>query len=78
MELVILSVGLISFIVQIGLAVAIFADASTIGTHRLPLGIGPWLWAWATLVAGIIAVGIYWLIYHSSLRREPVGPDGRV
>ena len=70
MAYLILSIGLVSFFVQLGLAVAIYADAATIKTGRQPLEIGPWLWAWATLIGGVVTVGIYWFIYHSKLRSD--------
>jgi hypothetical protein len=74
MELVILAVGLISFFVQMGLAVAVYVDAKRINTDRLPMEIGPALWGAATLIGGIVAVGIYWFIYHSSLRSDRSEP----
>lgn len=70
MEFVILAFGLIYLFVQIGLTVAVYGDARRIDTARLRLGIGPGLWAGATLIGGVVAVGIYWIIYHSSLRSE--------
>lgn len=65
-----LAFGLVTFFVQLGLAIAIYDDAAKIKTSQQPLAIGPWLWAWATLVGGVITVGIYWFIYHSKLRSD--------
>jgi hypothetical protein len=70
MELIILGFGLVSFFVQFGLAVAVYDDAKRINSDRLPMKIGPALWGAATLLGGIVAVGIYWLIYHSGLRSD--------
>lgn len=70
MELIILPIALVSFFVQLGLAIAIYDDAAKIKTSQQPMEIGPWLWAWATLVGGVITVGIYWFIYHSKLRSD--------
>ncbi|BBO32866.1 hypothetical protein [Lacipirellula parvula] len=70
MEYIVLAFGLISFFVHVGLAIAVLADAKKIGTDRQSMEIGPMLWGWATLIGGIVAVGIYWFIYHSNLRSD--------
>lgn len=74
MEVVILAFALVSFFVHVGLAIAVYGDASRIGSGRLPMEIGLMLWGWATLIGGIVAVGIYWFIYHSSLSSERSEP----
>ena len=74
MEVIILAFGLISFIVHFGLAVAVYSDAKRLNTDRLPMEIGPGLWGAATLLGGVLAVGIYWFIYHSSIRSDRTEP----
>lgn len=68
MEVIILGFGLVSFFVQLGLAVAVYDDAKRVDTTRQALRIGAFAWACVTLLGGVIAVGIYWVIYHSNLR----------
>ena len=74
MGLIILAVGAVGVLVQVALAAAVNADARQIRTDQLPLEIGPMLWFWTTLVGGIVAVGIYWFIYHSNLRSDRTEP----
>jgi len=57
-------------IVHIAFALGVWDDARRFRVKRTgPFLVGPGMWALATLMGGMLAVGVYWLIHHSSLRR---------
>ena len=66
---------ILTAVVHIGFALAILADAEQLWRHlrRKTFFVGGGLWALATLLGGVVVVGIYWLIHHSSLRPQPHG-----
>lgn len=51
-------------IVHICFAMAVFADA---GKLSRPALVGPVVWALATLLGGVVAAGIYWVMNRSTL-----------
>lgn len=58
----------------INIASAYFVYQAAIRRERAALNIGPYWWALFTLVSGIWALLIYWLIEHSTLSGK-VGHD---
>jgi hypothetical protein len=55
------------------LSSAVYSDARRLVTatgRGCFLG-GPVLWWFATLLGGLFAVGLYWVIHHSQLRPPP-------
>ncbi|HEY5316268.1 MAG TPA: hypothetical protein VIK18_27310 [Pirellulales bacterium] len=60
----------LTIVVHVALAMAVYDDASRLETGRLqPLAISPTVWTLTALLGGLPAVAVYWVIYHSSLRR---------
>jgi len=55
-------------IVHIALAVAVFRDTEVLWQAQKLWLLNGFLWMLATLVGGIVTVGIYWAIHHSTLR----------
>lgn len=59
---------LVTALVHIVFAIAVFKDAEKLeasgATHFVP----GMIWGIATLIGGVVTVGIYWVIHHSSLR----------
>ena len=50
-------------VVNITFAIGVFADSSRIGRTRIVPG--P-MWAFATLVGGVLVATAYWFIHHST------------
>lgn len=66
MGLLMLALGMF-VAVQFALTAAVYYDARRIRTGRLRRGIGPGVWACATLLGGAVAAAIYWKTYYSPL-----------
>ena len=64
--------GVLTLILHVVLAFAVFADSQLLWKHlrRKTFLVGGAIWALATLIGGILTVGLYWLIHHSALRPE--------
>ena len=59
-----LVIPILTALVHIVFAVAVYRDAKRLQTL---IFLGPVLWCVATLVGGVMTVGIYWAIHHSRL-----------
>ena len=65
---------------HIALAFGVWIEASAAEkSGRRLFGLSSGWWAFATLVTGMVGIGIYWLIHESTLRpTEPAGTtDGQ-
>ena len=64
-----IGVSILTALVHIVFAVAIYRDAARLNrSQALAIGgIGPIIWCLATLVGGVITAGIYWAMHHSRL-----------
>jgi hypothetical protein len=57
---------------HIGVAGAVWADAGDLKRRAQgPVLTGPFFWTAATLLGGVFVAGIYWLMHHSTLSRQP-------
>lgn len=66
---IVIGVSILTAVVHIIFAVAIYRDATRL-KHSQALaiaGVGPAIWCLATLLGGVITVGIYWAMHHSRL-----------
>jgi hypothetical protein len=61
---------LIGAAVHIVLAIGVYRDAKYLQKelNRPPAFVTGEMWAFATLIGGVVAAGIYWVIHHSALR----------
>ena len=73
--------AVITFIVHIAFAIAVFRDATylrdprNLRAPRKPIFVGRIIWFLGTLVGGIFVATIYWLMHHSRLNQSvPVTP----
>jgi len=64
-------------IIHIAFAMAVLGDSYHMlrYQHRGTFLVGGSMWALATLFGGVITVGIYWAIHHSTLRPKPPSSD---
>ena len=64
MQFWIIVVGVLTIIVNVTFAVAVYRDAKRIG---IPILVESRIWLIATLIGGIVTAAIYWVLHHSRL-----------
>jgi uncharacterized membrane protein len=67
-----LLMGLLLLIVHVSFALGVYEDA--LRMHFGPKGtlfVGPGMWMFATVMLGPFLAALYWLMHHSTLRRQP-------
>ena len=68
-------VSVITLIVHISFAVAVFRDATylrdpqNLRAPRKPIFVGRMIWLLGTLIGGVFVAGIYWVMHHSRLNQ---------
>ncbi|MFG0253366.1 MAG: hypothetical protein ACF8NJ_10890 [Phycisphaerales bacterium JB038] len=69
--LIALGIGIVTVIVHIAFAGAVWSDASDLQrTGRGTALTGPFFWTAATLLGGVFVAAVYWLMHHSTLSRR--------
>lgn len=56
-------------ILHFAIAILVGLDAGRLKSDEIPPGIAPWIWVLASLLGGIFVLGLYWVVYYSSLRK---------
>jgi len=64
-------VSLIWMLIHWVFAVGVYRDAVALWRRgKAPLLVGTVTWFLATLMGGVFVAGLYWVIHHSTLRRD--------
>ena len=68
----VLIVGCLVLVVHIAFALGVWLDVQrmTAMEKRSTFAAGGFIWTLAVLVGGVFVLTVYWLIHHSTLRRE--------
>lgn len=59
---------LLTVVIHIAFAFGVLADAQRLATP--PEIVGPFTWAGATLLGGLVTAVVYWALHHSTLSRR--------
>jgi hypothetical protein len=63
--------GIPAFLLHFAFAIAVWVSAHHASRQRVPLRFfGPFGWACATLIGGVLVAGLYWLMHHSAARER--------
>ena len=62
--------ALLTVLIHIVFAVAVYRDAVRLDRTRALIIVGPGIWCVATLVGGVITAAIYWAMHHSRLNPD--------
>ena len=63
--------GIFALVVHLVFAIAVLQDGKRLMRHGMgTFLVAPGWWAFATFTTGVLAAGIYWVIHHSTLRRD--------
>lgn len=63
----------INALVHLFFAGAVAKDAGSLyRLNKRPLLVSGYIWAFATLIGGVITAAIYWFIHHSTLTRPSI------
>lgn len=65
-----LCVFVITAVVHIAFAIAVFWDATHLPALRKPIFVGPIIWFLGTLIGGVFVAGSYWIMHHSRLNQS--------
>ena len=63
-------VAILTVLVHIVFAIAIYRDATDLDRVRTLIIAGPAIWCIATLLGGVITAAIYWAMHHSRLNPD--------
>ena len=66
-DLLAVSVGVLTFIVNFCFATGVFRNAENLLTAKRLNFVGPWVWFFATLLGGVFVASAYWVMHHSRL-----------
>ena len=62
--------AVLTVLIHIVFAVAVYRDATQLDRTRALVIVGPGIWCIATLLGGVITAAIYWAMHHSRLNPD--------
>ena len=65
-----IAVAVLTVLIHIIFAVAVYRDAIRLDRTRTLIIVGPAIWCIATLLGGVITAAIYWAMHHSRLNPD--------
>ncbi len=69
LEFIILVFGALTIIVNVAFAIAIYNDIDKLVLEEREIELVPELiWVLATLIGGVLTVGVYWIVHHMERR----------
>ena len=63
-------VAILTVLIHIVFAIAVYRDAIRLDRTRALIIVGPGIWCIATLIGGVITAAIYWAMHHSRLNPD--------
>ena len=69
-SLVAIGFAVLTVLIHIVFAVAVYRDATQLDRIRTLIIVGPGIWCIATLIGGVITAAIYWAMHHSRLNPD--------
>ncbi len=63
-------VAILTVVIHIVFAIAVYRDAIRLDRTRALIIVGPGIWCIATLIGGVITAAIYWAMHHSRLNPD--------
>ena len=63
-------VAILTVLIHIVFAIAVYRDATRLDHTRALIIVGPGIWCIATLIGGVITAAIYWAMHHSRLNPD--------
>ena len=63
-------VAVLTILIHIVFAIAVYRDATRLDQTRSLIIVGPGIWCIATLLGGVITAAIYWVMHHSRLNSD--------
>ena len=68
MSLAVLAGLVLTVVVHIAFAFAVYRDAATTVQTRTVWFVSPFIWGVATLLGGVFVAGVFWALHYSTLR----------
>ena len=65
-----IAVVVLTALVHIVFAIAVYRDATELDRVRTLIIAGPAIWGIATLIGGVVTAAIYWAMHHSRLNPD--------